>query len=135
MYRAGCLMLHIGIETGSEKIRKMMDKTGTLGKITDKIRLLKRNGFKVGAWFMIGFPRETKKEMKETIKYAFSIDADLITFAEVFSLPGAEIYDYLKEKYGFQRIDWSNFDIHSSMYPGSCLSSKRLSRLLKVIRF
>ncbi len=135
MYDAGCRMIHMGIESGSEKTRKVMNKFCSLKEITEKVQSIKRNGIKVGAWFMIGFPEETKKEMKNTIKYALSLNADLITFTIVFPLPGTEIYNHLKEKYRLKSIEWSNFDILNSPYPLSELPSKKLTRLLKKIRF
>lgn len=135
MYRAGCRMIHIGIESGSEDIRKVMNKSCSLRDITEKVKVIQRNGIKVGAWFMIGFPEETKEEMQKTINYAFSLGAELITFTICFPLPGTQVYHYIKEKYKFDRIDWSSFDIYNSKYPVSQLSSKKLTRLLKSIRF
>ena len=58
----------------------------------------------------------------------------LLTFTISYPLPGTEIYNYIKDKYKFQNIDWSNFDIYNSEYPLSELSSKKLTWLLKTIR-
>ena len=135
LYKAGCRMIHMGIESGSEATRKRMNKSCTLGEITEKTKLLKKNQIKTGAWFMIGFPAETKGEMKETIQYAFSLGADLIMFTIVFPLPGTETYDYIKEKHKIQTIDWSSFDIYNSKYPMSQLSPAKLKALLRMIRF
>lgn len=133
MYKAGCRRIHMGIESGSPDTRKVMNKSGTLEEITEKVRLIQKSGIKVGAWFMIGFPGETREEMKKTIRYAFSLGAELVTFKICFPLPGTQVYSYIKEKYKFGRIDWSNFDIHKSEYPTSRLSSAELTRLLKSI--
>jgi radical SAM superfamily enzyme YgiQ (UPF0313 family) len=135
MYDAGCRMIHIGIESGSEHTRKEMNKLSDLSDIDKKIKLIKKDKIKIGAWFMIGFPEETKKEMNKTIKYAFSLNPDLLTFTIAYPLPGTQIYNYIKDKYKFQNIDWSNFDIYNSEYPLSELSSKKLTWLLKTIRF
>jgi radical SAM superfamily enzyme YgiQ (UPF0313 family) len=134
MYKAGGRMIHIGIESGSEKIRKVMNKSCSLKDISEKVKVIQRNGIKIGAWFMIGFPEETKKEIKETIKYAFSLGADLTTFTICFPLPGSQVYYHIREEYKFDKIDWSNFDIYNSPYPMSELSSKELTRMLKKIR-
>jgi anaerobic magnesium-protoporphyrin IX monomethyl ester cyclase len=134
MYKAGCRMIHMGIESGSEKTRKVMNKFCSLGEITEKVKLIKKNGIKVGAWFMIGFPEETKEEMNKTIRYAFSLGSELVMFTICFPLPGTQVYRYIKEKYKFDRIDWANFDIYTSQYPVSKLSSMKLTWLLKGIR-
>jgi radical SAM superfamily enzyme YgiQ (UPF0313 family) len=134
MYRSGCRMIHMGIESGSEKTRKVMNKSCSLKEITEKIKVIKDNGIHVGAWFMIGFPEETKKEIRETTNYAFSLDADLLTFTICFPLPGTQIYDYIKGRYKFSTINWASFNIKNSPYPVSQLSSKELNRMLKFIR-
>jgi radical SAM superfamily enzyme YgiQ (UPF0313 family) len=87
-----------------------------------------------GAWFMLGFPGETRKEMNETIKYAFSLSADLLTFTICFPLPGSRVYRYIKDKYKFDKIDWESFDVHNSEYPVSEVLSRNLTRLLKTLR-
>jgi radical SAM superfamily enzyme YgiQ (UPF0313 family) len=135
MYRAGCRMIHMGIESASERTRKRMNKSCSLSEITEKAGVVRGNGIKVGAWFMVGFPEETRKEMQETIDYALSLGAELVTITPCFPLPGTEVYNYLRERYGIERIDWSDFDIRRSRYPMSELSSVRLAMLLKLVRF
>jgi len=130
MYRAGCRMIHMGVESGSPNVRRVMNKSGSLEEITEKVRIIQRNSIKVCAFFMIGFPEETKQEMKKTIKYAFFLGAELVMFTICFPLPGTQVYSYIKEKYKFDRIDWANFDIYTSQYPISKLSSMELTRSL-----
>lgn len=135
MYRSGCRLIHMGIESGSEKTRKVMKKSCSLKEITEKIKVIQNNGVKVGAWFMIGFPEETKKEMRETANYAFSLGADLVTFTTCFPLPGSQVYHCIKDRYNFKKIDWAAFDIDNSIYPVSQLPSKKLARQLRIFRF
>ena len=135
MYQSGCRLIHMGIESGSEKTRKVMNKSCSLKEVTDKIKVIQDNWINVGAWFMIGFPEETKKEIRETTNYAFSLDADLVTFTTCFPLPGSQVYHYIKDRYKFKKIDWAAFDIDKSAYPVSQLPSKELARQLRIIRF
>lgn len=134
MYKSGCRMIHMGIESGSPITRKVMNKPGSLKEITEKAGLIKKSGIKLCAWFMIGFPGETREEIKKTVGYAFSLNADMITFTICFPLPGSRVYRHIKEKYNLDRIDWTNFDVYSSKYPVSELSSAELTRTLKGIR-
>lgn len=134
MQHAGCRMIHIGIESGAEKTRKTMYKASSLEMIAEKIRLMRKNGIKTGAWFMLGFPGETVKEMKKSISYAFSLRAELVAFTVCFPLPGSAVYSYIKGKYGFDRIDWAAFDVYNSEYPASEASSQTIAGLLKLVR-
>ena len=135
MYKAGCRMLHMGIESGCEKTRKKMNKMCSLKEIAEKVKSIQKHGIGVGGWFMLGFPEETRNDMKETIKYAFSLGANLIKFSIVFPLPGSQNYNYLKEKHGIKRIDWSGFDISNSPYPMSYVPSKKLSKMKKMLDY
>ena len=74
-------------------------------------------------------------DMGDTIRYAFSLDADLVTFTICFPLPGSQVYDYIKGRYKFKAIDWATFDIKNSIYPVSRLSSGDLRRLHKRLMF
>ncbi len=134
MYRSGCRMVHMGIESASNRIRKQMNKFSALTDYSDKINELKKSGIAVGTWFMIGFPDETFAEMKETINYAFSRNADLLTFTICFPLPGSQLYSFLKRKHKVRTVDWAGFDVEKSQYPLSRVSSSRLKLILKWIR-
>lgn len=133
MFRAGCRILHIGIESGCEKTRKKMNKISSLQDIIRKVKTIKSHGIKVGGWFMLGFPEETRDDIKDSIKFAFSLGADFVKFNIVFPLPGSRNYDYLKERYNIGKIDWSGFDISSSPYPMGQMSSRKLSRLILLL--
>jgi radical SAM superfamily enzyme YgiQ (UPF0313 family) len=134
MHRAGCRMIHMGIESGSVKTRKVMNKWCSLGEVKEKAALIRKSGIKLGTWFMLGFPGETRGDMRDTVDYAFSLGADVLTFTICFPLPGSRVYEHIKEKYGFRKVDWASFDIYSSPYPVSEVSSSELTRLVKKLR-
>lgn len=134
MYRSGCRMVQIGIESASERVRKNIHKNGSLDKYRENSNLFQKHNIAVGAWFMIGFPNETIGDIWQTVRYAFSLGAKLVTFSLCFPLPGSEVNRWLKEKYKIKRIDWTNFNIEKSPYPISCLSSILLTFILKSLR-
>ena len=134
MYKAGCRMIHMGIEAGCESTRKRINKGGSLKEIAQKAALVKSHGVRVGAWFMLGFPEETFREMLATVRYAFSLKADLVTFTPCFPLPGTEVYEYTRRKYALKKIDWALFDIDASSYSMSRISSSQLRAFIKLLR-
>ncbi|MEO5355761.1 MAG: radical SAM protein [Nitrospirae bacterium YQR-1] len=135
MYKSGCRMIHLGIESGSEQTRKVMNKHGSLEMINEKIRLIAESGIEPFAWFILGFPGESRAQMQQTIKFAFSAGTPLVKFNLCFPLPGTDVYYYIKNKYKFDTIDWGNFDIYKSPYPVSELTSKQLTRLYQIVRW
>ena len=135
MRKAGCVSINISVETASDKIRRRVRKIGSINEIREAISRIKKAGIGIRGFFMIGFPGETKADMLETINFASSLPAEHVQFEIVSPHPGTEFLNDLKSKYNIESIDWFNFDVYSSPYPMSDLSSRELYSLLMRIRF
>lgn len=68
MKEAGCFRIGYGIESGSEKILKIISKGISISKIKEAVKLTVDLGLKVHAFFMVSFPDEGVPELKETIR-------------------------------------------------------------------
>ena len=134
MKKSGCKLINVGIESGSDRMREQIKKQGTINEIFQKVQMIKDVGIGVRAFFMIGFPGERKKDIEDTVDYAFSLPADDLQFEIVCPHPGTELLEYLKGKNNLDKIDWEKFDIYRSPYPLSEVNSLDLYRMLKKIR-
>ncbi len=85
----------VGIESGSERILRLMKKGLSKERIREKVRLLKRAGFKPIGYFIIGFPTETREDIEETINFALELDLYRAGFMPFHPLPGTEAYHML----------------------------------------
>lgn len=65
-----CKELFVGIESGSNTIRKRINKLGDISSVISVIRELLIHGIDVKGYFMYGFPDETQEDMEETYKLA-----------------------------------------------------------------
>ena len=66
---AGCYRYTIGIESGSNRVRKdLLNRPMSNQQILTTMAKIKRHGMQVGTYNMCGFPTETREEMLETIK-------------------------------------------------------------------
>ncbi len=101
MKNAGCSLIHFGIESGNEKLRKNQIHKGTFtnGDITRVFNLCRKYGIKIGGYFMIGHPGETKESLKETRKMILDSKIDLMGLSIPTPFPGSELYD-IAEKEG-----------------------------------
>ncbi len=109
MKNSGCYALSIGIESGSNRILKLMKKSLTVEKIKEKIELLKRFDLDINAFFILGYPGETKDDIKNTIDFALSLPLRRASFATFQPLPGTTIYHELLRD-GLLKIDhWEKF--------------------------
>lgn len=97
MKNAGCRMLLIGFESGSQKILNSMNKRVNVGTYYNLIRLLRKHDVQFYANFMIGMPEESEDTVKETEK--FCTDNDLIFGpAYVTPFPGSKLYEDVRHK-------------------------------------
>ncbi|WDV45518.1 radical SAM protein [Clostridiaceae bacterium M8S5] len=68
MHRANCKGMFLGIETGSRKMQKTINKCLDLDDVQNLISIIVKTGIDVTVSFIYGFPYETIQDFKETIK-------------------------------------------------------------------
>ena len=109
MERAGFYSLAVGIESGSDRVLKLMKKNLTREVIREKIDLIKEcTDMRVSGFFLIGYPGETEDEIEATISFSRELPLDLASFLITMPLPGSPLWDdYRKDDH--QKIDWENF--------------------------
>ena len=96
---SGCVNLYLGIESGSDRILKLINKNFTSEMIKEKTRLLNKYGLPFRASFMINFPTETKKDLEDTKNIAQEIGSSTNSFSLYAPYPKTKLYDYIKEHY------------------------------------
>ncbi len=99
MYKAGCRLMSIGVESGSQMILDKIGKRMKLDTIRRAVKILKKAKIQIYNYFVIGLPWETEQTVEETIKFAIELDSDFISFYTATPLPGTRFYDYaIKER-------------------------------------
>ncbi|MBD9222787.1 radical SAM protein, partial [bacterium] len=78
MYKSGCRLVSIGVESGSQKMLDNIGKKITLDDIRNTVKILKKNKIKIYNYFVIGLPWETEETVEETIKFAIELDSNFI---------------------------------------------------------
>lgn len=90
MYKSGCRLVSIGVESGSQKMLDNIGKKITLDDIRNTVKILKKNKIKIYNYFVIGLPWETEETVEETIKFAIELDSNFISFYTATPLPGTK---------------------------------------------
>ncbi len=107
--KAGCYMVYYGIESGTDRILKELNKGITLEQVRKAILWAKRAGIETIASFIIGTPGETRAEAMQTIEFARKCGVDYAQFTVMTPYPGTEIYESAKREGHLITEDWSKF--------------------------
>jgi radical SAM superfamily enzyme YgiQ (UPF0313 family) len=93
---AGCRLLVVGYESGSQKILDNIKKGITLQMSEDFTKNAKKLGLKIFGCFMIGLPGETKETITQTFEFAKKLAPDMVFFQQAVPFPGTEFYNWCK---------------------------------------
>ena len=113
MQRAGCEEIQIGIESGSDRILRMVKKGVTLAEFRHAAKLLRKNGMRWFAFLMIGFPGETREEMKATMRLLYELRPDAAMLSTVTPYPGTELFQEAQRR-GMRQTEWLSCDTFKS---------------------
>lgn len=111
---AGCWSVSIGVESGSQRILDRIKKDISLQQVLDTVKYSHDAGLVIRAFFMLGFPFETKDDIEQTIKFAKKSGIDFCQFSYVIPFPGTEIYDICQKRGVYGKYGWMEYD--SSVY-------------------
>jgi radical SAM superfamily enzyme YgiQ (UPF0313 family) len=93
MKKAGCVMLGLGVESGSERIIRIMKKQENprpwLELCRQAFGWTKALGIGTNAYYVIGNPTETREEIEQTIRFALELNSDSIQVHFYTPYPGS----------------------------------------------
>jgi len=131
MYKSGCRLVSIGVESGSQEILNNIGKKITLDEVRKTVKILKDNKIKIYNYFVIGLPWETEKTVEETIKFAIELDSNFISFYTAVPLPGTRFFAYaMMNRLIDGDLDFSNAYFNPSVRSHE-LSKERIFELHK----
>jgi len=95
---SGCFRVWIGAESGSQRIIDSMDRRVSVEMVKEMILLSKKNGIEAGTFIMLGYPGETKKDIKETIKHLQASGPDYYTVTIAYPIKGTPLYNEIEKE-------------------------------------
>lgn len=110
MKKAGCVCIKMGVESGSERILKRINKKLRKETISNAAKMIKKHGIALTVYLMAGFPYETNDDLIDTINFAREIDADYYSLSIVAPYYGTKIYDeYVRNNGRLEKEHWEYF--------------------------
>ncbi|MBU2615166.1 MAG: B12-binding domain-containing radical SAM protein, partial [Elusimicrobia bacterium] len=107
--KSGCHLIQFGIESGTDRIQKLMNKNLDLEVVRKVISMTRKAGILTYGNFMLGSPSETESEMQQTIDFAIKCKLDFAVFAITLLLPKTDYYEMAFKQNKLKEDFWEKY--------------------------
>lgn len=132
MKETGLSMVSAGIESGSDRILRLMRKGITTAEIKKKAALVRRFGMDMAGFFIMGYPGETVDEIKKTISFSLSLGLQRAQFMTYLPLPGSGVYRDLKVRGKAGSSNPESCTYTNAAYSPAGISKRQLKNLQRI---
>ncbi len=115
--KAGCEIVWVGAESGSQKVLDAMDKGTKVEQIYAAARNLHAQGIKIAFFLQFGYPGEDRNDIEATLQMVRDCEPDDVGVSVSYPLPGTKFYDSVKTQLG-DKQNWLNSADLAMMYRG-----------------
>lgn len=112
MKQAGCSGLSLGLESGSNRILRYIDKKFTVDKIIKVSKMISDSGIPVATSVLLGLPDEGKEDIEATLEFMKKVKTDIFDINSFIPLAGTLLYDSISEEEK-KNIDWRKVALKS----------------------
>jgi len=134
--------LLIGLESGSNRLLKLINKRITTDDIIRAVKILAKNNLKATYSAMVGLPTETKEEFNATIDLMYRVykmhSKAGFTLGAYLPYPGSELYQFSIEQ-GFQppekTVDWGKIDRFRNRFVSPWVDVQYVWRVREYFKF
>jgi radical SAM superfamily enzyme YgiQ (UPF0313 family) len=113
--QAGCQMVWMGAESGSQRILDAMEKGIRVEHIRNAARHLQRAGIHVGMFLQFGYPGETWEDVERTLELVQAVSPEDIGISVSYPLPGTKFFERVRADLGAKQ-NWMDSDDLAMMY-------------------
>jgi len=91
MKEAGCRIVHLGVEAGSQELLDSVNKEIAVDKIEKAFKMCKTVGLQTLAFCLFGLPGETDTHRRKAFNFIKKLDPDLVSFHKLILYKGCTI--------------------------------------------
>lgn len=91
MRTAGYYSISLAIESGVQRTLQLMRKPVNLKEVPGLVKTIRALGMFIKAFFIIGYPGESRDDVQQTIEFAASLPLDWAIFFPATAIPGSEM--------------------------------------------
>ncbi|MEO8601506.1 MAG: radical SAM protein [bacterium] len=98
-----------GIESGNERVLKLVKKGITKDQVRKAIGIAKAIGLETWGFFIFGLPGDTEESIRDTVDFAIELDPKYAKFVFLKPFPGSEVFYQLDERGLIDNRDYSQY--------------------------
>jgi len=138
LVEAGCYEMTLAFESGCQEVlSRIIKKPLNLEKASRITEYIKSKNLRTNAFYIFGFPGETREQMEETFEFANRMKTDMAYFFVANPLPGTELYEIAKSRgmlrgdFNFENLTFTRSAYHQGIFPQGELEKKAGREFLK----
>jgi radical SAM superfamily enzyme YgiQ (UPF0313 family) len=109
--KAGLRSIHMGVEAGTDRVLKIMNKQITREQTERAFRICREEGVDTRGYFMIGYYDTTHEDVEDTIRFAANLGLDWASFSVATALPATDLYRISNERGYVDGDFWRQYTI------------------------
>lgn len=109
--RAGLRSIHMGVEAGTDRVLKIMNKQITREQTERAFRIAREVGIETRGYFMVGYYDATPADVEEMIKFSASLGLDWASYSVATALPATDLYKVAQERGYVDGDFWRRYTI------------------------
>lgn len=99
MKKSGCYYVKFAVESGNQEVlTKIIKKPQNLRKVIPLINYARKIGMKVGSFFVVGFPGETKKQIQDSFNFPYKVKLDWLEYSLATPHYGTKLREICRKK-------------------------------------
>ncbi len=110
--RAGLRSIHMGVEAGTDRVLKIMNKQITREQTERAFRIAREVGIETRGYFMVGYYDATPQDVEEMINFSSSIGLDWASYSVATALPATDLYRIAQERGYVDGDFWRRYTIN-----------------------
>lgn len=110
MQKAGCWLVALGIEAGTDEDLARIRKGITVAQARTAVQLCRDLGLKTFCFYMMGLPWDDRQSIAATARLARELDSDFAEFHIAVPFPGTELFRIVEEEGLWQKSADGTYD-------------------------
>lgn len=113
MAESGAYQISVGVESGCQEVLdNIIHKRLNLDMVKPIVDIAHKYGISVHGLFIVGFPRETKEQIMQTLNFPKKIGFESVSFFIANPMPGSDLWKECKEK-GYLSDEYKNLNFET----------------------